>query len=287
MADGATIRLRRHGRAGGPRLALSHGNGFAIDGYAAFWRPLADTFDLVLFDLRNHGQNPRHRRDHHRLDRFVVDFSAIRAGIDAAFGQKPVAGLFHSVSAITAILASRQGVRWDGLVLIDPPLAPPEDHPRYAAQAKLDAVLAQWATNRPSQFDSLDAYADALARSKPFARCVPGAARAMAAATTRESAAGGRELCCPGAWEGRIYLDNLACGGFAALADLGQPALLLGADADAPGAMAPSLTVREAALKFELPYEMVNETTHMLQLERPGEVAGAALAYLRGIGAVS
>ena len=41
MADGAVIRVRRHGNPDGPRLVLSHGNGFAIDGYLPFWSELA------------------------------------------------------------------------------------------------------------------------------------------------------------------------------------------------------------------------------------------------------
>ncbi|MBV8053733.1 MAG: hypothetical protein JO071_00665, partial [Deltaproteobacteria bacterium] len=37
MDDGAIIRIRQHGNPAGPRLALSHGNGLAIDGYLPFW----------------------------------------------------------------------------------------------------------------------------------------------------------------------------------------------------------------------------------------------------------
>ena len=37
MDDGAVIRVRQHGeRAAGVRLFLSHGNGFAADGYLPF-----------------------------------------------------------------------------------------------------------------------------------------------------------------------------------------------------------------------------------------------------------
>jgi len=50
MADGAPIRIRRHGNPRGPRLVLCHGNGFAIDAYVPFWSLLADRFDLVLYD---------------------------------------------------------------------------------------------------------------------------------------------------------------------------------------------------------------------------------------------
>ena len=57
MDDGATIRIRQRGNPDGARLFISHGNGFAIDGYLPFWGPLRDRFDLVLFDVRNHGCN--------------------------------------------------------------------------------------------------------------------------------------------------------------------------------------------------------------------------------------
>jgi hypothetical protein len=40
LDDGAKILVRRHGRAEGPRLLISHGNGFAIDAYFPYWRLL-------------------------------------------------------------------------------------------------------------------------------------------------------------------------------------------------------------------------------------------------------
>jgi hypothetical protein len=58
MSDGAIVRVRRHGNPDGPRLILSHGNGFAIDGYFAFWRHLLADFELFVFDQRNHRWNP-------------------------------------------------------------------------------------------------------------------------------------------------------------------------------------------------------------------------------------
>jgi hypothetical protein len=48
MEDGAIVRLRRHGVAGGPRLVLSHGNGLAIDGYFSFWGRLLDRYDVIV-----------------------------------------------------------------------------------------------------------------------------------------------------------------------------------------------------------------------------------------------
>ena len=55
LDDGATILVRRHGRADGVRLFFSHGNGFAADAYFPYWQHLLANFDLVVFDFRNHG----------------------------------------------------------------------------------------------------------------------------------------------------------------------------------------------------------------------------------------
>ena len=55
--DGARLRIRRHGVASGPRLLISHGNGFGIDGYFNFWSRFLGAFDVVVFDMRSHGQN--------------------------------------------------------------------------------------------------------------------------------------------------------------------------------------------------------------------------------------
>ena len=50
-------RVRRHGNPSGSRLVLSHANGLAIDLSYPFWSLLADDFNLVVYDLRNHGWN--------------------------------------------------------------------------------------------------------------------------------------------------------------------------------------------------------------------------------------
>ena len=50
MDDGAPIRVVRHGNPSGPRVVLSHGNGFASDSYSPFWQLMLERFDLALFD---------------------------------------------------------------------------------------------------------------------------------------------------------------------------------------------------------------------------------------------
>ncbi|HLJ43671.1 MAG TPA: hypothetical protein VKT12_05575, partial [Candidatus Binataceae bacterium] len=87
MEDGAVIRVRRHGIAGAPRLVLSHGNALAIDGYFSFWGRLLDRYDVIVYDFRNHGDNPPHHPAHHQWKRFIQDderiWHAIREQWDA------------------------------------------------------------------------------------------------------------------------------------------------------------------------------------------------------------
>ena len=101
MDDGATVRVRRHGNLAGPRLLLSHGNGFAIDAYRPFWSLLMSRWEVVLFDMRNHGQNPLHGASGHTYPQFAADFERLATAIPEAFGRKPTVGVFHSLSAIT------------------------------------------------------------------------------------------------------------------------------------------------------------------------------------------
>jgi pimeloyl-ACP methyl ester carboxylesterase len=113
MNDGAVIHLRRYGDPGGVRLFVSHGNGFAIDGYLPFWGPLGERFDLVLFDMRNHGRNAPCGGDGHHYAQMARDMENVYQGVDAYLGAKPAVGVFHSMSARAAMKhAIEIGWRW-------------------------------------------------------------------------------------------------------------------------------------------------------------------------------
>ena len=85
MKDGAVIRLRRYGKPGATRIVLGHGNGLAINAYAPFWLPLAEHYDLVAFDMRNHGENPLHTQEGHIWENFFSDIEEVFQGITRAF----------------------------------------------------------------------------------------------------------------------------------------------------------------------------------------------------------
>ena len=99
MSDGAVIRARRHGNPDGLRLYVSHGNGFAVDAYYPFWRLLLDRFDLILFDMRNHGQNPPAGFDGHNYMQMARDIGDVVSIMEDRLGAGPKVGVFHSMSA--------------------------------------------------------------------------------------------------------------------------------------------------------------------------------------------
>jgi pimeloyl-ACP methyl ester carboxylesterase len=125
MSDGAVIRLRKYAGRRNARLVMSHGNGMAINAYAPFWKLFAGEYELVIFDVRNHGENPVHPEGHD-WDRFADDFEEIFSSISDRFGSMPTIGVFHSLSSIAAVIqVNKYGRRWDGIVLFDPPILPP------------------------------------------------------------------------------------------------------------------------------------------------------------------
>jgi pimeloyl-ACP methyl ester carboxylesterase len=279
LDDGAVIRLRQHGNRARPRVVLSHGNGFAIDGYFPFWRLLLDDFEVVVFDQRNHGQNPRHVEAHHTYPQIARDAAPIRGAIDARFGAKPSAGIFHSLSAVANIHgAVEHGVRWEALVLVDPALNAPGGKAREAG-SRFEHVLAKWARSRPERFADPSELADQFRASRAASLWLPEAHELMARAVTRPAAGGGYELSCPGAWEAQVYLHNIKMGTWPLLPKIGSPHLFLLADPNLPTATPACGIAIQAATEFGLNYAVVPGTSHMLQVEKP-DLCAAAIRQL-------
>jgi pimeloyl-ACP methyl ester carboxylesterase len=155
MGDGAVIRVRRYALAGAARLFLSNGNGFAIDGYYPFWGPLAERFELIAFDMRNHGRNPpaSSGRDGHTYAQMALDLERVVRLVGQRFGRRPSVGVFHSMSARTAMKhAIEIGFPWKALILFDPPNVPPPGHRYYEVMDVFEHRLAEWATGRQERF---------------------------------------------------------------------------------------------------------------------------------------
>jgi pimeloyl-ACP methyl ester carboxylesterase len=280
--DGARIVLRRHGNAAGPRVVLSHGNGFAIDAYWPFWRLLCEGFDVVVYDFRSHGWNPTHEVGAHHYANFARDMEAVWHALNDKWGRKPSAGLFHSMSALTSVVQLADiGRRWDALVLFDPPLFPPPGHPLYDDALKLEQRLSRWASSRQERFADPTELGAQFRANRGMQRWVAGAHDLLARSVLRkEPAADDFMLCCPPAYESQVYLSNIKLGAWARLAKLPRTAKLICSDPAQPDAGPPARTGRDAASFFGIAYEAIPETSHMLQIERPGPCLAAALSFL-------
>lgn len=286
MEDGAVLKLRRHGRPEGPRLILCHGNGFAIDAYVPFWSLLADRFDLILYDQRNHGHNPRHDVAHHDVPYFVSDMESVYQGVTAKLGAKTTCGVFHSISGIAAIRhALEVGWRWDALILFDPPLIPSPGHELYGIARDFELGLSQWAKNRPDRFSSPDDLAAGFKKSYSLRRWAPGVHDLMARSILREEAGTGDwVLCCPREGESQVYATNAGLDLCPRLGELKGPVKFICSDPDQEDAKSPGLINRAMHGEFGHPYVAIENTSHLLQVERPDACAAAVTDFLAECG---
>lgn len=283
--DGARFKVRRHGNPRGPRLMLSHGNGFGIDGYFPFWRRFLDDFEVVVFDMRSHGQNPRADPPNHDYAHMTADFDAICRAAREEFGPKPIAGLFHSMSAQCAMLQALAGrSEFEALVLFDPPNVPPPEHPMRGKMESYQRKLADWARQRRSHFDDPAELAADFTRTRSGRRWPPGTAQLMAQAVLQPDPADGWTLACPRELEASVYLQNIPLGLWPKREDFAMAVKLIGADPEAPYPAATGLSNRALAAEGGLDYAAIPGTTHLLQLEEPDACADAALGFLSEIG---
>lgn len=273
--DGGSVAIvRQHGNPAGPRLVLGHGNGLAIDLYLPFWSLLQDDFELMTFDLRNHGWNEVGDRRDHNIPTLIADHDRVLRAIRATFGDKPTVGVHHSLSALVAIMSMDQS--YAALVLFDPPLCKPA-----GSEAEFDLAAERTAAmirKRTDRFRTPDEFAALLGFFPGFARLAPGVRQLMAETTLRRCAGDQCfELRCPREYEAQIaeYVRS-----FAPLLDLNLlncPTKVIGADPTQPYAYLPTFDLGFATA---LEYDFVPDSTHFLPLEQPAECAAMLREFL-------
>lgn len=277
--SGTTIYLRRHGNPEGPRLVMSHGNGLAVDLYYPFWASLLDDFDLVVYDLRNHGWNQVSSLDDHNIPTLITDHDRVQEAIGEHFGQKPQVGVFHSVSALISLLSPARGSYFSALVLYDPPICKPGRGLREFELASERA--AGMARRRTGNFKKEQDLSELLPFFPPFQLFAAGVFELMARTTLRESEDGtGYVLRCPPDYEAQmvdyagIYavavdFDTLEC-----------PVKVIGADPTLPYSYLPTLDLSDI---LSVDYDFLPEASHFLQLEKPAECVAALRAFLSSL----
>ena len=282
--DGTVTTLRRHGNPAGPRLVLSHGNGLAIDLYYPFWSLLARDFDLIVYDLRNHGWNAVGPREQHNVPTLISDYRAVLVAIDRHYGPKAKIGVFHSFSALIALLSSStiellpsdQRSPVVAQVLFDPALCKPG-----ASQIEFDTAAERAADitrRRGYRFGTREELADFLGYLPAFTRLVPGVRELMAQTILRTSADGQEyELRCPRDYEAQIIDFIRGYSGLVDLEALPCPTKVIGADPTLPYAYLPTLDLGEMTA---VDYDFLPETTHFLLLEKPAECVAVVREFL-------
>ncbi len=275
--DDTVITLRRHGNPAGPRLVLSHGSGLAIDLYYPFWSLLLDEFDLVIYDLRNHGWNAVSSREKHNVPTFVSDHDRVLEAIDRDWGKKPKIGVFHSISALTTLLSPAKGSQFAGYVLFDPPLCK-----RGASYEEFDAAaerLAAMVRRRAHRFRNREQLTEVLSYIPTFQRTVPGFFELMARTTLRQCENGeGYELRCPREFEAQV---TEYAAPYAVLVDFSAfhcPIKVIGADPTLPYSYLPTLDLSHI---LTVDYDFLPETTHLLQVEQPEECAAELREFIQ------
>ena len=282
MDDGARILIRRGGNPDGVRLFISNGNGFAIDGYRVFWEPLLRDFDVVLFDMRNHGRNEPCGADGHHYKQLAKDLGTVFHGVDARLGHKRSVGVFHSMSARAAMKhAVEMEWVWDALLLFDPPNVPPRGHEQYETMRTFELRLVEWAVSRQDGFSSPEELHQIFATNRAQSRWTPQSRQDMAKAVLRPDGTGRYTLTCRREYEASIYLAALTLDLWPAAKAFGGPVKLIGADPDAKGSPPTGAANRALATEGGYEYEAVPETGHLLQIERPEACREAMLSFLR------
>jgi pimeloyl-ACP methyl ester carboxylesterase len=286
LEDGARIRVRRHGNPAGVRLFLSHGNGYAINGYLPYWQNFLDRFDLIIFDFRNHGENEPAMPANHTYGQLSRDLERIYQEVTAKLGNRTTVGIFHSMSGRTAMKHALEiGFRFDGLILFDPPNVPPPGHPVYQAMEAFEARLTEFARNRRTHFGSIDELAADFAKSRVGQAWAPGVHELMARSVLRKNPDGdGFVLVCDPANEAGIYAAAMSMDLWPRAKDFGGPVKLIGADPDLKGGPATGRANYALGTENGYDYSFVPGTGHMLQIEKPEACAQLTLAFLNRLG---
>ena len=288
LDDGATIRVRRHGNPDGVRVLLSHGNGFAADAYFPYWRHFLDRYDLALFDFRNHGQNAPVEPSNHNYAQLSRDLERIVQKVRSQLGSKKTVGIFHSMSARTAMKhAIEIGWRWDALMLFDPPDVPPPGHPNYATMEVFEKRLTEFAGNRRRKFASVEELTNDYLQSRATRNWVPGEHELMARSVLRKDPDGdGFVLVCAPENEATIYEQAMTLNLWPTAKEFGGPVKLIGADPNAKGAPATAAANQALGTEGGYDYNFVEGTGHLLQIEKPDECFRITTEFLakHGIG---
>ena len=279
LEDDTHITLRRHGKPSGQRLVLSHGNGLAVDLYLPFWSLLADDFDIIVYDLRNHGWNEVGPIEYHNIPTFVKDHDLVMKAIDDVYGNKPRIGVFHSVSGLVSLLSPVRGGDFAARILLDPPLCRPgRSYEDFDIAATRTAAAARRRTDR---FRSHDEFIDLMSFIPLFRQVGPGVLDLMARTVLhRRSTEAVFTLRCPRDYEAQVIDYASSYSVLVDFTELASPTKVIGADPLVPYSYLPTLDLSDM---LSVDYDFLPDATHFLPLEQPEECAAIVRDFISSI----
>ena len=205
---------------------------------------------------------------------------AIRKEIE----DKPLIGVFHSLSALIALLFMQA---WNGTptrngfqapLLFDPPLLKPNITP-----TEFGDLTSAVVKRRRWRFGSHAEFADLYRAAPYFRRLVPGALELMAKSTLRplQGTGSGYELRCPREYEAQVlqYMHGWALQ--VEFCNISCPVKVVGADPTERFSFLPSQDLSELS---DIDYDFVPETTHFLQIENPVSCYVHTIRFIERLG---
>lgn len=264
----------------GARLYFFHANGYPPACYRPLCSLLARQFHVLALEQRPLWPESRPEE----LDDWLPLTDDLLGFLETQ-PAGPAICVGHSMGAIALLRAAlRAPERFRAIVLLDPVLFPPHVIHAWRVVRALGLAyrhpLVPAARNRRRQFDDLERLYQGYRRKPIFRYMNDEALRAYVEGIACPSQ-GRYELCYRADWEMRIYATSMwrDMQLWRGLPDLTIPTLILrGAETDTFWAATGRLVRRKQPA---VQVETVEKSTHLLPLERPGEVFEKIQSFLK------
>jgi pimeloyl-ACP methyl ester carboxylesterase len=266
----------------GEELMFLHANGYPPECYRPLLSRLAENYRVTAMVQRPLWleSNPEEIEDWRPLtDDFLRFLDKSQAG--------PVLCVGHSMGGIALLRAAlREPERFKSIVLLDPVLFPPYFIAFWNVMRALKLgqrfhPLVVGARQRRRQFDDLEKLYNGYRRKPVFKNMDDDSLRAYVEGITCQKDGGGYKLCYSANWEIRIYLTGIwrDMDIWRGLPGLQLPTLIVrGVDTDTFWERTGKLVIRKQP---RIRVEALEESTHLLPLERPVEVSAIIQSFFK------